>query len=607
VDPRDEYTTRLAARQEVVERYERLHIRLGNVRLAVAAAALLTAWFGLFTEQISGYWLFLPVSAFVTLLVVHDRVLKRKRRAERSAEFYQRGLDRLDDQWAGKGEAGSLYLDDRHPYARDLDLFGSGSLFELLSSARTLGGEWALAKWLTTPAPPEEVIHRQAAVKELRNRLDLREDMAVLGDEVRRAVHAKALPRWGERPPLLDSTLVRIVAAILAAVSFPVGMWVIVVGLQWLSVGGPAHPTLVTLSRIFLVLAGLEAVLALIYRRRVRESVAEAELPGHDLALLADIMTRLEREQFESPRLVALRKALETDGHPASHEINRLRRWMDMLDSSDHLIVRAIGPLLLWTTQVAFGIEAWRKSTGPSVRRWLDAVSEFEALSSLAGYAYERPEDPFPEFVAGGVFDGQELGHPLLPKSRCVRNDVHLGGANRVWIVSGSNMSGKSTLLRTVGVNAVLAMAGAPVRARSLRVGQISLGASIRVTDSLREGTSRFYAEIKRIRQLVDIAGGERPLLFLLDELLHGTNSHDRRIGADAIIRGMSQRNAIGLVTTHDLALSYIADDQSAGMRNVHFEDHLVDGKMLFDYVLRPGVVRKSNALELMRSVGLDV
>jgi len=573
----------------------------------MAIIALATAWFSLFREAFSAYWLLLPVPAFIGLLVIHDRILKRKRRAERSVEFYQRGLDRLDDQWAGKGEPGTRFLNDHHPYARDLDLFGSGSLFQLISNARTLGGELTLATWLTRPAPREEVLHRQKAVEEMRNRLDLREDLAVLGDEVRRGIHAEALPRWAGHAPLLDSTPVRIIALLLAVLTFPIAMWVIFTGFEWLAVGGEPHSWLVPLSRVFAILAALEATLALIYRRRVLQSTTEAEHPGHDLALLADIMSRLEHEQFESPRLVALRKALDTEGHPASHEITRLRRWMDMLDSRDNVAVRAVGPLLLWTTQVAFAIEAWRKRAGPSVRRWLDAVSEMEALGSFAGYAYEHPGDPFPELVADGVFDGEGLRHPLLPEARSVPNDVRLGRGNRIWIVSGSNMSGKSTLLRTVGVNAVLAMAGAPVRARRLRLGHLTLGASIHVVDSLQEGTSRFYAEITRIRQLVDLAGGDRTLLFLLDELLHGTNSHDRRIGAAAIVRGMSERGAIGLLTTHDLALSDIANENASHTVNVHFEDQIENGQMKFDYILREGVVRKSNALELMRSIGLDV
>jgi len=207
----------------------------------------------------------------------------------------------------------------------------------------------------------------------------------------------------------------------------------------------------------------------------------------------------------------------------------------------------------------------------------------------------------------GAVYEARALGHPLLPSARCVRNDIALGGARQVLIVSGSNMSGKSTMMRTIGINAVLAFAGAPVRARQLRLSPLSIGASIQIQDSLQGGASRFYAEITRLKQIVELTRGERPLLFLLDEILSGTNSHDRRIGAEAIIRGLVERGAIGLTTTHDLALTRMVEPLGERAANVHFEDHLEDGKMVFDYRMQPGIVTHSNALELMRAVGLEV
>jgi DNA mismatch repair ATPase MutS len=235
-------------------------------------------------------------------------------------------------------------------------------------------------------------------------------------------------------------------------------------------------------------------------------------------------------------------------------------------------------------------------------------VGEFEALGSLASYAYEHPQDPFPELVEDGAcFEGEGLGHPLIPEARSVRTDLRLSGDLCVLIVSGSNMSGKSTLLRTLGTNTVLALAGAPVRARRLRLAPLQLGASIRVQDSLQAGASRFYAEITRLRQIVRLTEGALPVLYLLDEILHGTNSHDRRIGAEGVVRGLIERGAIGLITTHDLALARIAENLAPRAANVHFEDHLEGGRMTFDYRLRPGTVERSNALELMRSIGLEV
>jgi DNA mismatch repair ATPase MutS len=208
----------------------------------------------------------------------------------------------------------------------------------------------------------------------------------------------------------------------------------------------------------------------------------------------------------------------------------------------------------------------------------------------------------------GPLLEAKTLAHPLIVDRTPVPNDVRVGGeAPRVLLVSGSNMSGKSTLLRAIGCNAVLALAGAPVCADSLTLSPLALGATLRVEDSLQAGISRFYAEILRIRAIVETASGPRPLLFLLDEILHGTNSHDRRIGADAIVRSLVEAGGIGLVTTHDLALTELTNTLGTRAANVHFEDRIEDGKMVFDYRMRPGVVEHSNALELMRAVGLKV
>jgi len=296
---------------------------------------------------------------------------------------------------------------------------------------------------------------------------------------------------------------------------------------------------------------------------------------------------------------------LDVEGWPPSRRIARLNRLINLLDSRHNPFIRV---LLLWDIHLSYAVEDWRRTSGPAMRRWLHAVGEIEALSSLAGYFYEHPRDVFPELAAESpCFEAEALGHPLLAEDRVVPNDVKMGGDLRVLVVSGSNMSGKSTLLRTIGVNAVLAQAGAPVRARRLRLSPLAVGASIRIQDSLQEGTSRFYAEITRLRQIMEKASGNPPVLFLIDEFLHGTNSHDRRIGAEGIVRGLVDRGAIGLVTTHDLALAHIADALGPRGANVHFADHLEDGRLRFDYRLRPGVVQKSNAIELMRSVGLDV
>ncbi len=592
-DPHAEYSTRLAARRASSAVFERQHVRLGNLRLAAALTFLALVWPSIIREVLSPWWLLVPLAAYVFLVVRDGRALASKAHAERAAAYYERGLARLEDRWAGAGEPGERFRDPTHPYAEDLDLFGKGGLFELLSTCRTPLGEEALARWLLHPAAPEIVRERQAAVAELRGRLDLREDLAVLEEVIGAGVHPDALLRWAGEAPVLVARRERVLATVLSLLAA-------VTGLVW-AVTGYATPFAGVLAAEFVLWYGL--------RHRLDHVVAAVERAAPDLALLAEVLARLEREPFEAPRLAALAAALQTGGGaPPSRRIAWLGRLVELLDSRDNWFVRLFGPPLLYTLHLGFAVEAWRGASGGHVGGWLEAVAEMEALSALAGYACEHPADPFPEIVPGeALFDAEGLGHPLLPGSRAVRNDLRLGGELRVLVVSGSNMSGKSTLLRTVGVNVVLAMAGAPVRARRLRLSPLALGASIRVMDSLQGGSSRFYAEISRLRQLMDLARGEFPLLFLLDELLHGTNSHDRRIGAEAAVRGLVERGAIGLLTTHDLALAHLPEALAPRGSNVHFEDQLENGRMSFDYLLRPGVVEKSNALELMRSIGLDV
>jgi MutS domain V len=557
---------------------------------------------------LSGWWLLVPVVVFFWLGWLLQRVLNDRSRLSRAMAFYERALARLDGRWAGTGESGARFLDEHHLYAQDLDLFGDASLFQLLSSARTRMGEETLAAWLLEPSPPATVQARQQAVVELAPHLDLREDLAVLGEDARVGVDPKRLVAWGERQPILESSRFRVVAWVLSL--FGVITIAVLIALMGSWPGLLKLPEIVREGLPSYLLFIFFAFLAVLWRFRKRTGriIHEVEEALCDLDLLAGVLRRLEIECFASPRLATLRAELETEGTPPSRRIARLKLLMDLLDSRRDLIFGMIAPLLLWEIHLCYAFEDWRRTSGPAMRRWLNAVGEIEALSSLAGYYYEHPRDVFPEFAAEApCFEGEALCHPLLARDVVVPNDVHLGGELRVLVVSGSNMSGKSTLLRTVAVNAVLAQAGAPVRARRLRLSPLAVGASIRIQDSLQAGASRFYAEITRLRQIMEKAGTPPPVLFLIDEFLHGTNSHDRRIGAEAIVRGLVERGTIGLITTHDLALAHIAEALGPRGANVHFEDYLEDGRMRFDYRMRPGVVQKSNAIELMRSVGLEV
>ncbi len=593
MNPSEEYKRRLEARNKLVEHYKRLDHLVGNARLVTGIVFFIVVWLAAGPHVISGWWVLVPIVVFIVLVARHERIRAQGRRLQRAAAFYEKGLARVEDRWIGTGDVGRAFFDESHPYAVDLDIFGNASLFELLSQARTRSGEQALASWLKQAASPAEIAKRQQAIDELRSNLDLREDLAILGDDVRAAIHPEWMKKWGARPRLLESTAARAAAPVfsLSMIASLVYYWGFY-GSGWFAVWA----------------ISLAGAYALHYRQRVREVTDAVADPVRDLEILSLLLARLEKEEWKTEKLRELRTALETGGRPPSKEIHKLVVLIDWLNCRLNPGFAAIAaPLLLWATQFAFAIEKWRSEHGPAISQWLDTVGELEALSSLSAYAYEHPDDPFPQIVESGTrFEGEDLRHPLLPAAQCVPNSVMLMNDRQLLIISGSNMSGKSTLLRTVGVNAVLALAGAPVRAKRLQLSILAIGATIRVMDSLQQGTSRFYAEIQRLHDIMELAK-KMPTLFLLDEILHGTNSHDRAVGAEAVIRGLIDRGAVGLVTTHDLALTKLADALAPRAANFHFQDQLLDGRMVFDYRLHPGVVEKSNALELMRAVGLEV
>jgi hypothetical protein len=571
---------------------DKIHIHLGNVRLFLALLAVALGWASLRSHLLSPWWLSAPILVFAGIAYWHSRVLRSRELAERSVRFYDRGLARIEDRWSGTGETGERFNDPHHVYAADLDLFGKASLFHLLSTARTRMGEERLAQWLLSPSTVAEINTRQAAIKELRDELDLREDLSVLGEDARVGVHPSELVQWAESPEQLGRPWMAWFAPMLAGFAvLGAIVWAV-----WDS------------STLCVLVVIVEAVFTYGLRKSLDPVLHGTEHAFRDLDLLAGVLRRLESHSFHGPQMQKLQRDLASGGVTGHQAIARLQTVVDLINSRHDMFVRIIDAPLMYTVQVAYAAERWRQAHGHAVRQWLDIVGEVEALLSLSAYSFEHPSDPFPEIIQGeAMFDAEELGHPLLPAAICVRNDLALTAPTRVLLVSGSNMSGKSTLLRAVGVNLVLAMAGAPVRASRLRLTPLRVGASIRINDSLQEGSSRFYAEITRLRQIVDFAGRDPALLFLLDELLQGTNSHDRQIGAEGIVRALVGRGSIGLVSTHDLALTDIGGSLDGHLRNVHFQDELANGRMIFDYKLRDGVVTKSNGLELMRSIGLDV
>ena len=585
------YSRSLRELKTLQARDQRRATVLGFTKLALAGLTVALVVALLHRPGVLGLVL-LPVAAFALLAVRQEKTLQIVRHRTRAIQFYERGLGRLNGSWAGSGETGERFLDPLHPYARDLDLFGKGSLFELLCSARTRAGEETLASWLLAGAPLEEVRARQQAVAELRSRVGLRQTLWSLGETVRLGVRPATLAAWGEGKPLAGLRTIRVLTSTLAAA------WVLsLVG--WGVYGWGGFALVMTLANVGY---------SFHVRRRLDEAAAGMEAAAGDLQLLAAILEVLEQERFLCPKLLMLQSALNGAGMPPSAAIRRLRRRAQWLESRRNPLAGAFDLVTFWSAQLVLLTGRWQQRFGPAVRGWLAAVGEFEAIAALSGFAYEHPDDVFPRFVEqGALFAAEGFAHPLLPEQTTARNDLSLDAASRLMILSGPNMAGKSTFIRSVGVNVVLAQCGATVRARRLTLSPLAVAASICILDSLQGGASRFYAEIRRIKLIAELTDGPRPVLFLMDELLSGTNSHDRLAGTEFIVSSLLLKGAIGMVSTHDLALTRLPETLGPTAVNCHFEDRLDRGELTFDYKLKEGVVQTSNALELMRAIGLSV
>jgi hypothetical protein len=590
--PLQEYAARKTDRAAAVAARERVHVHLGNAKVAIFIVTLI--YTAVTIDHLSSTTFGAAIALFAALSIWHEFVMRALAKAQAAVTYYADGEARIEDRWMRDTPSGERFRNRDHPYADDLDVFGPRSLFQLVSSCRTPMGEERLAGWLLRTSPVAEIGERQSRVAALRSRIDLRERIAVVNAGRKRSIHADRLIAWSEHSPVMPP--VRILILLMALL--------FVAALATYMNGGSGWP-LVAVPIVNLALLGWLGKRA----NSVVESLAAAT-ESAALDLFANVIREIEHESIDQAELSALTRQLkDQSGRPASRGIAGLARISDWADSRHNVFLRLSEIPLLFTLQVAYAAESWRAAYGRQLRGWVDAVGEIEALLSLAGYSFEHPADPFAEIVDTGaaLFEATEIAHPLLPSATAVSNSLTLGSSPRILIVSGSNMAGKSTLMRSVGINTVMALAGAPVRAGRLRLTPLALGTCLRHTDSLQEHRSGFYTEALRIRLICDLLDGPLPLLFLFDELLSGTNSKDRRVAAEGVVRTMLSRGAMGMVTTHDLSLTEIAAIFAGDVRNVHLQDKVENGQMSFDYKLRDGVITHSNALELMRMIGLDV
>ncbi len=608
MDAQTVYAERLAARDAAVQLLVAKAGRVSTARLLVAflSIGLLGAIVWVPLDAVFYWGLAFGVFAFVVLVLVHASIFEEKERAIAAKRFYERGIARLAGKWHDAPADGARFKEADHPYADDLDLFGRSSLFQLLDVTESRLGEEHLAGLLTGKrhgAYPTDALARQAAARDLAPRLDFRESLsahgAVIGanrpDPQPFLTWAEgAVPFEGtrEKPALPSSALV---GASYVLPALTIALFLLAPILKF--------PRAVALGPLLVQLGVLRAV-----GERVARIAAAVSSQERSVVRYVAMLREVEGAPFEAPLLVALKARLAASGAAATTEMRALARIVGFLDARNNEVFRFfLGPIVMWDVHCIVALERWRLRAGGAARAWFDVLAEMEALSSLATFTFERPQYVFPELGPEARYEADALAHPLIREEKRISNDVRLTGPGTCMVITGSNMSGKSTLLRAMGVNGVLALAGAPVCATRFLFGPATIVTSMRVKDSLEHGVSHFYAEVEKLKRVLDLARGDTKVLFLLDEILHGTNSRERLIGARAVVRELLRCGALGGVSTHDLGIGDLEAALPTQVKNVHFEEQVEGDRMTFDYKLRTGIVTSSNALRLMRMVGIDV
>ena len=602
------YQRRTAEYQGQAERLARRSALVSNLRglsFAIAAIGLISA--AISTDSSLGLGIGLAaLVGFFVLVALHARVLSAEDLAWRFWRVNENASARARDEWQSLPEDGAAFADPEHAASADLDVFGPRSLFQFINVAHTSYGQAALAGHLSKNDPRDTILERQRAVRELVPELDRRQELEAYtlrsanppgqrASQNHSALDLGPLIRWAESEPVFLPRSAFVWAARL---------------LPLLTLSGFIASKLFDLPALLWALP-LSGQLGLSVRSgqdaaRVFNAVSTS--PGA-FARLRPTLTLIENAQVEAPLLVQLGQVLGKGERSASQQMRRFERvlgWFELRHNG--MIYPFINVLLMWDVQCVVALEKWQRDSGKALSPWLQALGEWEALSSLAGFAHDNPDFNFPEIVAErSVFEATALGHPLIAARQRVSNDVLLAGAGSALLVTGSNMSGKSTLLRAMGLAAVMGLAGSAVCASRLRLSPMRVHTSMRISDSLSAGVSHFYAELKKLRMALVAAQGDYPVFFLLDEILHGTNSEERQIGARWVLGQLIEAGATGAVSTHDMALCALPPTLMHKVRTVHLRESVDGERMTFDYKVRPGPVSGGNALLLMRSLGLDV
>lgn len=493
-------------------------------------------------------------------------------------------------------EDGTAYLPKEHLYAADIDIVGHASLFQFVNRTSSDPGAAKLADWLLYPAEEKIILARQEAVKELSQKLEWRQELQAHGNESNiRLATFQRLQEWLHEPTLF----------------LQFKHW------QWLRILLPVISTGIVIAAIFEWIPIGVMYFSLLIFAVIAYQVNKIVSPLHDkLSKMVDEMDTLsqsvsliEKEMFKSPLLIGLQEKYKTKNNIASSIIRLLKKILDRLDIRYNIVISApLNLLMLWNLQQVLDLEKWKSQHAVDVENWFDALAEIEALNSFAAIHFNNPGWCFPILKNKYFFiESSELGHPLIHQNKRINNYIKIEADATLMLVTGSNMAGKSTYLRSVGINVVLAMAGAPVCAKTFVLSPVQLLTSMRIADNLEESTSTFYAELKKLKTIIDKVNNHEKVFILLDEILRGTNSLDRHTGSVALIRQLIKQRSAGIIATHDLALADTKNEFPGSILNYHFDAQIDKEELFFDYKLKPGVCESLNASILMKKIGIEL
>ena len=542
-------------------------------------------------EAVVALALIFPV-LFGLLIKFHNKIAFNRDHADNLKTVNQQETLRLQGNLKSF-DTGAEYIDPLHPYSIDLDIFGPHSLFQLLNRTTTSGAKMELSAWLLNPADRATVEARQAAVMELSPKLDWRQDFQAHGMHFQQEENkANPLLKWlNEGDVLKNENLYRVLLFIMPAVAIgSVVLWVL--GFSFYFLLGALIANGILLKNVFLA---------------AKETTDYTSKSSVALKAYVFLIKKVEEETFSAPLLKSLKSQFDHDHFKASAAINKLQQILFSLESRANMFYWILNAFLLLDVFWLLKASTWKRKNKKYAKKWFDTIHQFEVLNSLAGFSYANRGFTIPVIVDEAYqLSATALGHPLIRGKERVVNDFAMAGKGKVIIITGSNMSGKSTFLRTVGVNVVLALMGAPVCAASFTTSVYQVFTSMRTQDNLEESVSSFYAELKRLKQLLELIGTTHPVLFMLDEILKGTNSHDRHNGAASLIKQLTDTDSFGFVSTHDLELGALSDDAGT-IENYSFNSQVVDDEIIFDYKLHHGLCKSFNASKLMEKMGIKI